>query len=348
MEHLQLLDALRTGKKVPEGPVFVFVGPERYLMRVAEERLVAYLGLSGRRVLWADETEEATLLQELTSPSLFGGAPLFVLQRAEALKSLDTLLASPHLPPVVLEVHDDLKAYRQWLRGRGLKRVQPQALARALDKKYKGKLTAVAFPELGRGSQREREARAFHHWIQSELKRLGAPARLEILRFLSAYLPRDLTAASQELQKVALYLAAQPQATTAEVQRLLGTRSTFNVFNLTGALISGDIKRFIAEFRELQKTGESPQGILSLLEHTLLDLILVKAGLPVDRPKFVLERYRSFTRVLTLGDLFRLLQRVRDTEIRLRSRSVNAPVAVETLFFDLLWWRTASSSPSSR
>ncbi len=348
MEHLQFLEALRSGKGVPETPVFVFAGPERYLMRVAEERLVEYLGLSGRRVLWADEADERALLRELTTPSLFGGSPLFVIKRAEALPGLDPLLAASPLPTVVLEVQDELRAYRQWLRGRGLKRVQAQQFVKDLNKRFRGKVTAVAFPELGRGSHRERETQAFKAWVQRELKRQGVTARPEILRLLLTLLPRDLTTAAQELQKVALYLRTRPGAPVAEIRPLLGTRSTFNVFNLTGALIDGNIKGFLAEFRELQKTGESPHGILALLERTLIDLVLVKAGLPVDRPKFVLDRYRSYLRNLTLGDLFRLLRRIRDTEIRLRSRSVNASLAVETLLFDLLWWRTASSSPSSR
>ncbi len=347
MEHLELLEALRKGKRIPEPPVFVFVGPERFLMRVAEDRLQAQLHLQGRRVLWADESEEETLLRELLAPNLFGGTPLFVVKRAEALKALDPVLAAARATPLVLEVHDEARVYRQWLRNRGKKRVSPSQVATALNRRFKGRLTAVAFPELGRGKHADRERQAFQRWVQNELQRLGAPRRTDLLKFLLLHLPRDLTAAAQELQKIALYLKSRPQATVAEVARLLGTRSTFNVFNLTGALLEGNRQRFLAEFRELQKTGESPQGILSLLEYTLVDLVLVKSGLPVDRPGFVLERYRRLTRNLSLGDLFQLLKRVRDTEIRLRTRSVNTQLAVETLLFELLWWRTASSSSSS-
>ncbi len=347
MEHLDLLGALRTGKKIPDPPVFVFVGPETFLMRVAEERLQNYLGLEGRRILWADETDEATLQRELSAPGLFGGTPLFVIKRAEALKSPEPLLVAAGPAPLVLEVQDGTRVYRLWLRARGRKHPQPTQVAAALNRKFKGRLTAVAFPQLGRGKQADRERQAFQRWVQNELGRLGAPRRPDLLKFLGLHLPRDLTAASHELQKVALYLKDRPQASVAEVARLLSTRSRFNVFQLTGALLEGNPPRFLAEFRELLKTGESPQGILALLESTLTDLIQVKAGLPVDRPGFVLDRYRRLTRALSLGDLFRLLQRVRDTEIRLRSRSVNAHLAVETLLFELLWWRTASSSPSS-
>ncbi len=349
MEHLAFLEALRSGKEIPSPPLFVFVGPERFLMRVAEERLQARLGLSDRRVLWADETGEEGILRELAAPGLFGGAPLYVIKRAEALKSLDFLLDRPGLPPMVLEVHDDLRAARQWLRNRNQRRIKPTQLAASLNKKFKGKLTAVAFPELGQsyGKEGQRQLQMFAGWVKREFQRRGVSPRTEVFRFLLQHLPRDLTAAHQEIEKVALYLQSRPQASVAEVAALLSSRSTFNVFELTGALIQGNIARFLAEFRELQKTGESPQGILALLEHTLTQLVLVKAGVPQDLPKFLQDRYHRLVRSLTLGDLLRLLQRVRDAEIRIRSRSVNTHLRVETLLFELLWWRTSSSLPSS-
>jgi len=342
MRHVDFLRAIRKGQIAQNTRLFLFFGEERYLMREAERRVQTHFGLQERRVFWVDETPWQEIRQEILAPSFFGGATLYVIRRAELVPDLpnQTPAFSQISDAVIWEVSDLRKAYRSWLNGRLPRTLREDQFLRQAQKRFGPETLLVSFPKFG-----PQDEKTFRSWVQRRLKEAQVYLDPAAMKVLWALLPRDLERADRELQK--LILIGQSQHLTADLlRRILVPIEESDVFALLDALLKGDSRAFFVQFEKARRRGESPYTLIALLSQALVDMLLVKLDLPIQKPKFVVQKYTNMARMLTPHDIHAMLQRVVATEKRMKSKSLNTDFLVQHVLTELVWKRSSWVSSS--
>ncbi len=342
MRHFDFLRALLKGQIARDQRLFLLFGDETYLMREAESRLLKAFNLQERRVFWADETPWSEIRQEILSPSFFGGQTLYVVRRAEAVPDLPNQApAFATLSEVVVwEVQDLRKAYRAWFSRRLPRTLREDQFLREAQKHFGPGITLVPFPKVG-----PRDEKTFLGWVNRQLQIYGIVLDPAAKRTLMALLPREFERADRELQKLAL-LSHSERLSADAIRRLLIPVEEADIFALLDALLQGDPRAFFVQWEKARRRGESPYTVLALLSQALVDLLLVKLEIPIQKPKFVVQKYARIARVLTEHDLHTMLHRVLAAEKRMKSRTLNKEFLVQTLLTELVWKRSSLASSS--
>ncbi len=202
---------------------------------------------AGVRVVWGDDDAErlAEAVEDLVSPSLFGGTTALVIRRAEALSSAgeDAVLAV--LPRL----------------GDGARLV---LVAKALDqrKRLHGacvKAGAVAaFP-------RPADPRAAATWVAALARERGhaiAPAGIERLLERTGI---DLARIDDELEKLSLHVGAGVAIDVRHVEAMVAALRAHAVEELTDRLARRDVSGAMRTLRGLVADGEPPLRIVAFL-----------------------------------------------------------------------------------
>ncbi|NBQ71231.1 MAG: DNA polymerase III subunit delta, partial [Nitrosomonadaceae bacterium] len=103
------------------------------------------------------------------------------------------------------------------------------------------------------------------------------------LQFLADQVEGNLLAAHQEIQKLAL-LYPTGNLTFEQVKDVVLNVARYDVYQLSDAMITGDIARFMRVLAGLQGEGTAPLLILAPLAEQIRQLIVIRKGLDNGQP----------------------------------------------------------------
>lgn len=131
----------------------------------------------------------------------------------------------------------------------------------------------------GRGYVRRFEPpkpRDLPHWIVQRTRRHGGEIEPEAAVRLAQVIGSDLRLMDQEIRKLVTYVGAGRPVTVADVSRLVPYVQQVVVFDLVDALGQRDGEAAASTLHQLLDEGESPLGILGMINRHFRDLIQVK------------------------------------------------------------------------
>ena len=118
-------------------------------------------------------------------------------------------------------------------------------------------------------------------WIAGRLARQGQRAGAEILEFLADRVEGNLLAAHQEIQKLSLLLPSK-DLELEDVQEVTANVARFDPHLAAGALVAGDLSRYVRVIDGLQGEAEAPSFVLFALAAALSVLADMHAGKPPE------------------------------------------------------------------
>ncbi|MCS6802038.1 MAG: DNA polymerase III subunit delta [Chloroflexota bacterium] len=125
-------------------------------------------------------------------------------------------------------------------------------------------------------------------WIQARARTIGLHLSAAAARRLAALVGPNLWVLASELDKLASWAGGAPVDEEA-ITLLTAAAREENVFSLVTHLVAGRTREAIRDLTELLESGESPFGILIMLQnrlrHVWLVHELITAGVPVQRVK---------------------------------------------------------------
>jgi DNA polymerase III subunit delta len=203
------------------------------------------------RTLWADADAPAlaSALDDLASPSLFGGAQALVVRRADALAARDEALVLAELP-----------------------RLRPPAclvlVARALDARRR----LLAAFDRGGGAYafpRVTDGRVLQDWVVRLARELGHEIRQAAAALLVDRSMLDLAGLASEVEKASLYAGRGVAIDTEHVEATAVAGRTAAVDELSDRLARGDRAGAHRALRALLRAGEPPIRIVAFLAGNL-------------------------------------------------------------------------------
>lgn len=316
-----------------ERPGFLLcICPDGRLLRDhIESRLAAHPPATGtweRQVFWGDEPLPAPFWEHLTLQGLFGTPRALVVRNAQNLdaetwKRLSTAMGRPNAlawPILCLEV--------------GFERGQPKVPA------HISKLQCYSFAQrkdwlwVSQGLD-ERGLRSF---VQARARALGltfAPAAGGLqggLEALCAVLPADATAATAELEKLALLLPAGGQI-TPEHAALVSHAPELDMFAFMRVLQSASSPMGV--WRQVLRDQTSSDSMvfpfLGMLLREARQLWQLHAGEPVRLPPSVLTAKQQMASRLGNAGLARIWELALEAEMGIKTGERNPDQAMEAL-----------------
>ena len=245
-------------------PVYLFFGEEEFLQRRALTRLQEALSQEAaepvaRTLFDATETKLAEVLGEARTPVLWGGRQLLVVSAAERYKAADLQPLAIYLEHPGREVCLILVA--SGLKTREVERHSVWGRLAKLD-------AALGFFRLKEGQ--------LPRWLAEEAARRGKELPLASARGLIEAVGADLTELAQELDKLALYVGAEPVITPADVAELASRSRSHTIFELVEALGGGQTVRALNILGHLLDLGEPPPKVLVMLARQVRLLLKAK------------------------------------------------------------------------
>lgn len=247
----------------PLRPVYLIAGNEPLLVQEAADAVRARAreeGYGEREIYDADNSFDwNTLSQGMASLSLFATRRLFDLrlptgkpgkEGSEALR--DYCAQAPSDTVLLITAQDWSKAHAgKW----------SEAIAKA------GHLVPV-WPL---------KAHEFSDWLQQRLRSRGLLAEPAALQCLAERVEGNLLAAAQEVDKLALLLAAGAEAPRGghaigliQMQQAVADSSRFDVFKLADAALAGEAARAVRMLEALRAEGEQVAGLTPMLAREIV------------------------------------------------------------------------------
>jgi DNA polymerase-3 subunit delta len=232
-------------------PYYFLYGADLFLLERGLARLRARLQGAGSvghggTVAWGDDAERiGAVLDELVSPSLFGGTSLLILRRAEALSAANEDAVLEVLPRLT----DDARLV---------------LVAKALDQRRRLHAAcakagaAIAFPSPA-------DQRAALAWIVTLARErghaIGAPAAERLLDRTGV----DLARIDDELEKLSLQVGPGAAIEARHVESLVAATRAHAIEELTDRLARRDVGGALRTLRGLFAAGEAPLRIVGFL-----------------------------------------------------------------------------------
>jgi DNA polymerase III subunit delta len=246
-------------KKLPDCPVFVLAGEERFLKRLALARI--------RQAVLGDATEDFT-------SSTYEGASLQLSTVRDELETLPFLAARRLIvvqdaDPFITRSREGLEKYLQ----------QPSRTGvLVLDvKSWKSNTRlAKAIPDQ---ATVECEARKPHllpawcvKWAKSEYgKQLEAPAAALLVELVGA----EMGVLDQELAKLATYVGDRPQITQQDVDTMVAHSRVETAWQMLDAVADGNAAKALGTLTHLLEQGDEPIAVLGAMSWQLRKLAQV-------------------------------------------------------------------------
>lgn len=255
-------DFLKAPDKLEKAPVYAVFGPEDYLRRKCLKALVGVLekrGLEIRRVHVEDSI--ANLLDDLRSPSLFGGdfAAVVLNQRQGPRHEVTT------------RFKDELAAY---IANPGKRNVLVFDGATFQRNLTVPKRVAAEFPTVICEELKPWDQRTWHKLAADRAAELGMKTDDRAMTALREYVGGNLARADSELQKLAL-LVDDAKLTVDHIAQSCGYEGADMTFPLCDAILAGDTRAALSHASKM--AGKAEMGtVLSLL--ALLRLQVVALG----------------------------------------------------------------------
>jgi len=267
--------------------LWYFCGPDEAGAALAASRAIALLPEAGERVELAVaelKADPARLVDEARSSSLFDGVRHIVLRVTgdDALKAVETFLE-------LADLGETTGACPVFILASG-----------ATDKSRTAKLLI---------DRKDAMVAMFHtpdiEDVKKEVRAMADAAGLrysgDVIERLAHSANLDLRLARTEMDKLALYLDASPQApklATIEAFEAVGARTEENdVPPIVSAVLSGDLRRLPQQLARIRELGINPVQIVLALERRAAQLAGLAARYsPRDEVMAFLERERVFFR----------------------------------------------------
>ncbi len=339
LRHLDFLKAVKYGKLPKKFKTFIFVGEEIYLIQASIKRILELFNLKERRIYWADETPAETILEQISQPEFMRPPTLFIVRSAENINEINSFITTLNRIPeiVIIETHDLRKAHQRWIKDKTPRVVYYDTFASSLSKTLTGQALIVTFPPLS-----SKEEKQFRNWamrrLMEEKVNIGGP----VLDYLFRRISRNLTKADNDIRKLGLFGRSKP-IDTKTIDLLVMSDEQEDIFQILDLIITAVPEKAIHETTKFLKRGESPHTLLSLLSQALMDMLSIKLGLPVAKPRRVIQKYTRTTKRLSEHDIVTMLRLVLSTEKKMRSVYVDQHNLVISMISRLVWSRSFSS-----
>lgn len=116
-------------------------------------------------------------------------------------------------------------------------------------------------------------------WIRERLKRHHLDIESEALGLLIERVEGNLLATKQEIEKLALLYPAEHLLTFADIKETVANVARFDIFQLSGAWMSGDVARVAKLLDGLEAEGDEPVLLLWVVAEDIRTLLRLTAAL---------------------------------------------------------------------
>ncbi|MCZ8322233.1 MAG: DNA polymerase III subunit delta [Novosphingobium sp.] len=267
-------------RAVREARVFFLCGPDEAGIHDAAHLIVSLLPDPGERIelSGADLRKDPVRLgDEARSTSLFGGTRHIWVRASgdEAHEAIETLLAGEAEPcPVIV------------------------LAASATDKSRSAKLLAGRSDALV-GMFYPPDLRSVTTAVRDMADAAGVPLGGDLAERIARAAALDTRIAASEVNKLALYLDASPQAPrradAAALDAIGATTEDDGLMPLVNAVLSGEVKKVPGELRRMRELGLNPVGLLLAFERRVAQLAQLAAKIgPRGDIDAVIEAERVF------------------------------------------------------
>lgn len=180
-------------------------------------------------------------------------------------------------------------------------------------------------------------------WLLTEAKSQDLPLKTRDAKQLVERVGVDQVRLAGALEKLALVDGITPEAIASSID----SHPEENVFQLLETALKGDIKELQAAVTTLRQT-EEPYRVFGLLSSQLLQLAALtyrKDMSPGDVAKkigaqpFVLTNLRPYARNISEHDMANIVQLAADTDMKMKSVSVDPWLLIEELLIKLAYER---------
>lgn len=311
-------------------PVYLITGPEDFLVEQNTTRLKQLAVVPGTEdfnldILYANETDAAAIVNIAMS------YPMMAERRTVIVKNLEWL------PTKGIEL---LVNYVQ----------KPAPTTCLILTAQKLDFRKTHFSKIKAGSTFI-EAKPLYEnqipdWVRNFLREKGLQISDEALRLLQASTGTSLRRIVSELEKVLVNLDGKTLIELADIERVVGVSRQFNIFEFCDAVGSKNIKKSIHILNGMLQLGESPQGMLAMLNRHFFILTKIKDLLAQNTRKeqmakelkvnpYFVDNYArqasSFTRA-RLTEVFDLLL---DADLKLKTSYQKPKMVLEMLLINI-------------
>jgi DNA polymerase-3 subunit delta len=114
-----------------------------------------------------------------------------------------------------------------------------------------------------------------NRWMEKRFRTKGKKVSPRVLDYLALAVGNDLSVLEQEIEKAVLYVGPAVEVTMADVMKTVSAGSNLTVFNMTDAVSKRDPALAVLQLRELVRNGEPELKVLALLATQMRNLIKI-------------------------------------------------------------------------
>ncbi len=260
-------------------------------------------------------------------------------QSASAQAALEALLAAlPSLPDTARLIFAEPSTLRE---------THPVLkLAKQDDSRGLVRLFAIKLDPKSRPDRPKWDSAWLSAWIVKRLEQYGATIERRAIAILAQQVGQDLYALDNECAKLALYVGNSRPITEKDIAALTQYVPEASIFEITDALGRGDAKTALnLMHRSVERFGESPLGILAMINRQFRLLIQVREALDDPRceatlregedfknvPDFVLRQLRDQARRFSLRELERIYRQLLEVDYEIKTGKVSDVLALDLL-----------------
>ncbi|MDK2956819.1 MAG: polymerase subunit delta [Desulfovibrionales bacterium] len=305
---------------------FMICPDAEILRRMVSEALAEHWGDNyERRVFWGDdETLPPEFWAELTTPSLLGTNKVLLVRRANKLKAEDFAKLVRPLGSKSSTIWPIFCLEGEW------SRKGPSAPAALSRKKYYQVAQERGWVRENPGLTRK-DAQGF---VRTWLDREGLKASPEAVRTLAQALPLDGSAASLELDKIALAVG-EDRTVAPELARLVAPHDDMDLFGFFEELSrrGGSAQVWSQVLKDHSKSESMIFGLVGYTARQARQYALLLAGEQdkVKLPPFIKNKLMEQARRLGPAGVVRLFELSLEAELAVKSGRLSQEQSLETL-----------------
>jgi DNA polymerase-3 subunit delta len=313
-------------------PVYLFAGDESYLAENALHRLENSLKIDAlnREVFYGAEATAIDIASASQTMPFISDKRLVIVKDAQKIRSseaakLADFLESPSESSCIVLI---------WL-----DKIKKDSLKSPLFASVERSGAVIEFKPLYERDMAE--------WVRAEVTAGKKTIAYDAVTYLIQESGSSLMDLHNELEKLFLFVGDKKEIGLADVESLSGHTKQSNLFQLSEAIESKNIKSSISVLKSLLEEGEAPVLILSFVHRAVRRLLTAKSlmeemGLPKDEVSRKLQLHRFFDRNFfqllgkyTMRELKKDMRLVLEADIEIKSSSRPEGAILEELFLAL-------------
>jgi len=301
--------------------VYLFYGEERYLVRYYTDTLVASIGdvvnfdasSPVGSIITASDTMPFLVDKRLVRVQY---SNLFVTGRKADSEAMALYL--PNIPDSTILVFMESNVDR---RGKLYKRIS----------------------EIGRVIECETPSiQSLTTWLNRLFGKHNMRIDHMAINLLLKYTAHNMTTIAQEADKLVAYVGQSTTVTADDIKAVCSPTLQTRVFDLIGVMGNGHVGQAVNMYRDMILMKEQPLMILAMIIRQFRILLMVKAAIEKGMPKhqmtkafglksFIIDEAESQCRRFTIKKIIGALEECQDTDIKIKTGSINAEAGVELL-----------------